>query len=182
MRRLRRDDMVEIRTIMELIHYSKEPVILDRSRTYPQNSHSRLRGLGKPDGLWVSVLGQDDWKSWCEDQEFWLEGLTHPHQVMVTSENNILYITNEASLNKFHEEYSTESGMPAMGTFFKRQPDDFESQHRLIHWELVSSKFDGIVIAPYMWSMRYGPFWYYGWDCASGCIWNLDAIESMEML
>lgn len=51
-------------------------------------------------------------------------------------------------------------------------------------WEEISSQCDGIMIAPYQWDMRLHTlfFWYYGWDCSSGCIWNLDCIEEFKLL
>ena len=41
-------------------------------------------------------------------------------------------------------------------------------------WKLIAQEFDGIEIAPYQWEIRmdYNFFWYYGWDCASGCLWR----------
>lgn len=154
---------------MTLIHYSDEPITLDRSRTYSQNE---LRGMGKPHGFWVSVAGEHDWKSWCESEEFHLSGLHYPHQVTLTPKNNILYIVGGQAIDEFHAEYSMEREHTIHRYEFNQHP---------INWELVSNKFDGIIIAPYVWSHRYdGPFWYYGWDCASGCIWNLDTIESIE--
>ena len=35
-------------------------------------------------------------------------------------------------------------------------------------------------ITPYQWELRFELDWYYGWDVASGCVWNLSVIESME--
>ncbi|QBI98814.1 hypothetical protein SEA_BOBBY_184 [Mycobacterium phage Bobby] len=49
-----------------------------------------------------------------------------------------------------------------------------------IDWGKVAADYGGIIIAPYQWSRRMDPHWYYTWDCASGCIWNLEAIESLE--
>lgn len=50
-----------------------------------------------------------------------------------------------------------------------------------VNWPLIATRWDGIIIAPYQWSCRYDDrtFWYYGWDCASGCIWNLHAITDV---
>ena len=44
----------------------------------------------------------------------------------------------------------------------------------------VMDEYDGIIIAPYQYSCRLmnsSTAWYYGWDCASGCIWNLGCIS-----
>jgi len=53
-----------------------------------------------------------------------------------------------------------------------------------INWPAVAEKYDGIIIAPYIWQRRLSDnpdhFWYYGWDCASGCIWNTEVIEEIH--
>lgn len=41
----------------------------------------------------------------------------------------------------------------------------------------VAKDYDGIEIAPYQESLRYDLEWYYGWDVASGCIWNFEGIR-----
>lgn len=40
------------------------------------------------------------------------------------------------------------------------------------------SVYDG---APYQWECRLDrdTFWYYSWDCASACIWNLQAVRPL---
>lgn len=51
-----------------------------------------------------------------------------------------------------------------------------------IDWVKVKPLYDGIIITPYQWRCRLDPdiFWYYSWDCASGCIWNLETIETTK--
>lgn len=52
--------------------------------------------------------------------------------------------------------------------------------HDHINWPMVADRYQGIVIAPYLWSRRMdGGLWYYGWDCASGCIWDAAAVASV---
>ncbi len=48
-----------------------------------------------------------------------------------------------------------------------------------LEWDKVKDKYQGIIIAPYQWECRLAleTCWYYGWDCASGCIWDLDCIK-----
>jgi hypothetical protein len=48
-----------------------------------------------------------------------------------------------------------------------------------IDWQRVAEQHQGIIITPYQWECRYSIDWYYIWDCASGCIWDPDAIESI---
>lgn len=50
-----------------------------------------------------------------------------------------------------------------------------------IDWQAVASDHDGIIISPYNWPARHEMIWYYPWDCASGCIWNADAITSITI-
>lgn len=61
-------------------------------------------------------------------------------------------------------------------------------QYYTIDWFQVVRNFPGIIIAPYLWERRnsnrsnWDSCWYYGWDCASGCIWDLRCIESFQMV
>lgn len=142
------------------MHYAAEPVEFDRTVRYEQGVRH------KPVGLWVSVAGDDDWPEFCEQNGFDTECLAHPHTVTLTAGANILRIESPDELVGFHHAYA--------------QPDDSRSKFADIDWRKVATDYDGIIIAPYQWSMRLGgPFWYYGWDCASGCIWNLDAIGTV---
>ncbi len=45
----------------------------------------------------------------------------------------------------------------------------------------VAKLYQGIIIAPYCYSIRLDNdcFWYYPWDCASGCIWDATAIAAL---
>ena len=50
-------------------------------------------------------------------------------------------------------------------------------------WGYLATQYQGLIIAPYLWDLRlFGPAWYYGWDCASGCIWDLTAVESFSLV
>lgn len=56
--------------------------------------------------------------------------------------------------------------------------DDFTRRYAIgyhgIDWTVIAEEYDGIEIAPYQWSRRSDTHtsWYYGWDCASGCLWT----------
>jgi hypothetical protein len=60
----------------------------------------------------------------------------------------------------------------------------FGTTKNYINWRRVARKYHGIVIAPYLRELRFDEavWWYYGWDCASGCIWNRKAIAGVEEL
>lgn len=160
---------------MELRHYGDHPVTLNRAWCYDQ---ATPRGLGKPNGLWVSVLGEDDWKQWCIAEGFCLESLQYIHKVALTDQAHIAYISTPEQLDTFHEKYCAPSDFD-----LKYEYGEDRSAYWGIDWGRVAADYDGIIIAPYLWQRRLmGPSWYYGWDCASGCIWNLDAIADVSLL
>lgn len=150
---------------MILEHYTAEPLILDRTRTYEQRVHF------KPRGFWVSVKGEDDWPTWCREEDFAWARLESCQEVKVSETANILLLDTPISMIQFHRDYH--------GPLIPEQPSRFTEY---IDWTRVAAEYDGIIIAPYHWSLRMNDdlFWYYTWDVASGCIWNLDAIESIS--
>lgn len=137
-----------------LIHYSDTPLLTVHS---VQQEPSYV----KPRGLWVSVEGSDDWKEWCMGEEFRLDHLASPHEIILAPTANILRLTNVAELDDFDEHWGV--------------GDD--SVMAAIDWVSVAQSYQGIIIAPYIWERRLELMWYYGWDCASGCIWDASAIE-----
>jgi hypothetical protein len=140
---------------MKLTHHAPKPFELDYSRSYVQ------RESHKPKGFWVSVDG--DWARWCETD--WERGLgAHEHRVTLGPQANILRLSSEADIHTFTRVYGN-----LLDTY-------------RIDWPLVASRYQGIIIAPYIWECRLDRrcSWYYTWDCASGCIWGLSAIKALE--
>lgn len=176
-------------TDLELHHYEAFPVTFDRTRTYDQ--HINKRPTGKPAGLWVSVVGEDDWKWWCESEEFHLDGLSHVHRVTLHP-GNVLFISSCEELTAFHLEWSVETEFERtmaerrndyLDTLVQRNGLTYVRNQWQIDWERVAQVYAGIIIAPYLWACRLdGPFWYYGWDCASGVIWDLSVIDTFELI
>lgn len=143
---------------MGLLHYSKKPIErFDKTRRYSNC------GPGKPPGFWVSVEGEMDWREWCESECPEMLGV-HPYEVTLKPGANVLVIDSLDAIDDFHAlHYGTE------GYFGE------------IRWVDVMQAHDGILIAPYQWSRRMERefMWYYSWDCASGVIWNLRAVEGV---
>jgi hypothetical protein len=148
---------------MELRHYAAQPLKLDRSRVYEQQQYF------KPRGLWVSVPGEDDWPEWCRSESFAEDRLAVEHDVTLSESFRILVLDSAAALQEFTKQYRVNL-IP-----HTRYSDS------VIDWPTVAGKYDGIIITPYQWSCRMELMWYYPWDCASGCIWNLDAIKSVTI-
>jgi hypothetical protein len=158
-----------------LLHYSSEPL----GALYSCEQKSGVRGhrFDKPRGLWVSVEGEDDWRSWCEAESFGNPGAQHCYEIALASDANVLRIKSAPALLSFTRRYGYDPyvGIPGVRTIMSGQG---------IQWAAIAAKFDGIIIAPYQWSARLDDRtgWYYGWDCASGCIWNADAVASVRLV
>jgi hypothetical protein len=147
---------------MNLIHYSEKPL----TNIYGV-SQIELPEM-KPHGLWVSVEGEGDWPSWCQANKFNLDRFEVHTKINLIPKANVLLIRGPSQLKQFHEKYKW-------------------SYYEYIcypHWHIVATEYDGIIIAPYLWSCRLDikMTLYYAWDCASGCIWNPTCIDSLEVL
>jgi len=159
---------------MNLTHYAAEPVTLDRTRVYAQSKE--IWTYEKPVGLWVSADGEQDWPAWCHGEEFSLGSLAIPHRVTLAANANILTITNLLEIDEFTVEHAKPT------THDPHTKWVCDSLFWGVDWRQVADQFDGIVIAPYQLARRYKLSWYYGWDCASGCIWNLDAVADFSAI
>lgn len=149
-----------------LVHFSDKLVSKIRSVTQLD------RPFMKPRGFWISVEGNGDgWSDWCVGEQWGLSRLVIAHDVTLRSEAKILKITSADELDEFHWKYR----QPLQSRRF-----DMEQ----IDWQPVADEFQGIIIAPYIYERRLSDncFWYYGWDCASGCVWDAAAIEKIEVI
>lgn len=141
---------------MILAHYTAEPLVFDPERTYEQN-----RPTFKPRGFWLTTDGEDGWKAWCESESFALDSLAHCTEFRIREGANVVRLESHADVVQFTAMYA------ARGI------------RGWVDWSLVVDRYDGVLITPYLWSARMAieTIWYSPWDCASGCFWNLDAIE-----
>jgi hypothetical protein len=144
--------------VLTLIHYAAAPL----GSVFSVESQD---DRAKPSGLWVSVEGADDWKSWCESEDYHPEGLKYEHEIKVRADANILRLSNARDLDEFSREFSV------------------PGNRWHVRWAAVAARYHGIIITPYIWDRRLNENteWYYTWDCASGCIWDATAIASVEL-
>lgn len=149
----------------EYLHFARGPIErLDRTWKYGADCYT-----DKPAGLWVSVEDGDGWADYCHREDYRLDGLTYAHEVTLTPGARILRISDTAGIDAFTATY-----------------DKLDSRHWKAGWEIdwtrVAHEYQGIVIAPYQWQRRGAAhtFWYYTWDCSSGCIWDLNAIHDFQ--
>lgn len=158
-----------------LTHYTKEPRTLNRVRRYTQLAPDTFSN--KPIGLWVSVDGEDDWYDWCTREGFFVDGLKHAHRVTLADDAAILWVATRDDFISFVEVYGrTEHRSRSMVVEYAGRG----FTEIAIDWPAIARDYDGVIIAPYLWGFRLSHMWYYGWDCASGCIWNLDAIADFN--
>lgn len=144
--------------IMRLLHYTAEPFKLNRERKYGADSF-------KPCGLWVSVEGDDDWKQWCESEEYNIAALRCVSVLTLNESSNVLLIDTLKKIDAFNRQYGSATNS--------------KHETREVRWGEVKEQYDGMIIAPYQWARRYDLMWYYSWDCASGVLWNLSAIDQI---
>jgi hypothetical protein len=150
---------------MRLEHYSKESlgalVAIEQAEPFS--------AFDKPKGLWISVAGEDDWPSWCHGEDFGLDRMVWRNVLTLREEEHgsrILFIDDDEGFQHFENSFS-------------REPQFRELRYPVIDWPLVATLWQGIIIAPYRWDRRLDSHWYYGWDCASGCIWDPRVIASI---
>lgn len=166
---------------MTYYHWAAHPVTL-RQQSYQQFDHL------KPNGLWFDANGA--WRRWCESVQFRLESLRYRHTVVLVDASRILFLKSASDIDAFTEEY----GLSFSGSIqLLQDPDDADAFTRnygtnlfseiqkqfsnCIRWEEVAARHSGIVIAPFLRSRSLTCSWYYGWNCAGGCVWDTSVIR-----
>jgi len=131
----------------------------------------------KPFGFWVSYPNiYNSWTGFCTRG---LEERIDPnfntiYRVEIV-ESKILYIDTIKELEGFHKKYSN-----SVSTFLLNYR---------IKWNLLEHQWSGIFIQDmYPYLDKYNSIhqeilsWYRLWDCVSGCIWNGNAVNNVEIL
>jgi hypothetical protein len=148
---------------MNLAHFSKTKFPLAKKRKYKQaDNHSSFNF--KPNGLWVSDESQpDSWSRWCRNNHFREQNLKYKTELDVAL-SEVLLISSARDIQLFQLAYRRP--MPS-------------STLMAINWAKVAEAYKGIIITPYLWEFRlnFDYMWYYGWDCAGGCIWDLTCVK-----
>lgn len=150
----------------KLIHYSDKP--LKKLRSMEQEKPQTA--ADKPKGLWFSVGA--DWKRTCKANRWKWAKLDVATDLKLKRGAKILRLECSIQMYEFTEKYGVEC------PFASKHPMPFLEP--VIDWRRVAKEYQGIIIAPYLHECRNDTltFWYYTWDCASGCIWDMDAVVS----
>lgn len=152
-----------------LTHYSKKKLVITHTPRLRRGDEPPM----KPTGLWVSDDADQGWAEWCRNEDFRLDELAHAHAVTLVPDALLLWLRTEADLFWFTDVYADLTLNKQIGI-----------NHRMwIRWDQVAEDYQGLVITPYHWRVRMDQriFWYYSWDCASGCIWDYTAIDSVTL-
>lgn len=149
---------------MRLIHYSSKPLLKVRSMTHSEDGV----GAYKTPGLWVSAEGDDDWVAWCRAESFSLGCFAHATEIILADDAKVKRLRTAKEIDQFTAEF---------------EPKDRRGNwdHR-IDWPAIRSRWQALIIAPYCWQRRLSSHtsWYYGWDCASGVIWDAAAVKELR--
>jgi hypothetical protein len=145
---------------VRLIHYSAKPLLKVHSRKHSEDG----AGLCKTPGLWVSVEGEYDWVWWCRAEQWGLGCFKCATEVILADNANIKHLSTAGEIDEFSNEFRT----AIWG----------------LDWPAIRRRWRALIIAPYCFDRRYADhaLWYYGWDCASGVIWNADAIKELRAI
>ena len=116
----------------------------------------------KPTGLWYGI--GTSWIDWLQSEEpEWMKEKLYKIEI----NNSVMRIRTKKEFVDFSKKYGI---LPSYLT--TRDP-----KHVDIDWPAVAKTYTGIEINPYQHSMRLAYSWYYTWDVASGCIWNVSAVK-----
>ena len=118
----------------------------------------------KPKGLWYSC--GDEWIDWVSgEMPEWLAAANYLYEIEIS--DDVYEIVSAKGLMQFENLYGVPMGGGMLQIDWKKVQDD--------GWA-------GIQICPYRSEARYSSMWYYGWDVASGCIWDPAGLQSFKLL
>ena len=151
----------------EYIHYTAEGnTALDLNRSYVQTSKDFERH--SPNGLWLSITGNNDWEKTCLKTNYRLDNLKSKIQVFLKLSSKILIFHTTADYDNFAKKYG----------YYSEQ----ERRVLLFRWEEIIKEYQGIAV-PYLNPELFGIVqWRNAWCCTSACIWDLQAVKEAYII
>jgi hypothetical protein len=154
----------ELYDAIKNIHTNDRIIMSSNSElTFNQVPIDKQSQGAKPRGLWYGI--GPSWINWVRhEMPDWEADNIFKIDIDV---DKILKITNSEELLSFNKNYGVKTQF-----------------YNVIDWVRVASDYGGIEISPYNYKLRMERevFWYYGWDVASGCIWNEGVITGVDKL
>ena len=145
---------------------------VDLSRTYEQGGvNSRY---DKPEGLWLSDESDFGWSEWNRQEHYRDTDNQTRTEFELLPGHRVLHLGTSERILALSKAYGMKSPSAGGITY------DYV---RRIDWVGVAELYDGIIITPYDWDLRTDSRtdWFYGWDCASACIWNLQVLNEISV-
>jgi hypothetical protein len=126
----------------------------------------------KPRGLWYGI--GTEWIDWVRGE---MPEWESEHVFIIkVNEPRIKIIRTLDEIDAFTKEYGSNEG----SSRYRMTGGSYKDYS--IDWRRVAADYDGIEIAPYNYRARNEYIWYYGWDVASGCIWNKGALQDIKRI
>ncbi|HSW39929.1 MAG TPA: hypothetical protein VLL97_10605 [Acidobacteriota bacterium] len=122
--------------------------------------------------------------------QFRLENLRYRHSVTILDASRILMLKTAKDVDAFTHKYGRDfsgniqilQSAKDVDAFARNYGRDLSADIRkafssYIMWGEVAEKHTGIIVAPYSRARSRTYLWYWGWNCASGCIWDTSIIR-----
>lgn len=160
---------------MRLLHYTHEEFEL-KPREYDQ---SKMYLHSHPNGLWFNVDGkeEEDLRVSFKNSKFYHRRTIRPfYEITLNKNSNILYLNTKEDIFELIKKYPYHRYIHA-DSFGRKILYSYE-----VDWFKIKKEYQGVIIPNYHWEcvLSKDSIWYYGWDCKSGCIWDLNCIEQFR--
>ena len=187
-----------------LYHYSEKRIYkilkIDYESLFRASIHKIL-----PRGFWFSVEFPTDasdygWNEFCS-RDILQSRIKYRYSIDISSDAKILVLNTAEKVEEFVKIYAyqdQEDSYQQIQEIVLRRKKSMESKfHPKYHefyllnqrneldpikidWIKVYHDFQGIIMAPYQWQLRYAWMWYFNLDVASGCVWDVSTIQSFK--
>jgi hypothetical protein len=142
-----------------LANHSDDRVFISETDEFNRASFKTPQKEGaKPKGLWYS-LGSG-WLDWNMTEYGKHHSFKSAYKLSIDM-NDVLRIDTPEKLMEFDKTFA---------------------QGSTVNWQEVAKNYKGIDIIPYQSSLRMELGWYYGWDIASGCVWDSSCIQKINKI
>jgi hypothetical protein len=134
-----------------------------------------------PTGFWWGINGS--WADWCLCAEF--RGSEKYFYELELDPKCLRVITTLKEFEDFEEEFSCgppweqDERLAELMRPFRRHRGLLRMDY--IDWPAVAEQYAGVEINPYLYQKRLESHWYYGWDCASGVLWDINVVKEFRL-